>query len=99
MATAAGESPTTTNGFCSPAFDMTGIEQRVAIALTATRLRITGGIDIMLPHRKADRVVRLRVIELEGLGGGGSLLLTHATSVFSVFHVKNVRWLREGSHQ
>src|ERR1700740_24230 len=53
MATAAGESSPTTNGLCSPAFDTTGIEQKVAIALTAARLRMTGGIDIMLPHRKS----------------------------------------------
>ena len=73
MATAAGESPTATNRFCSPAFDMTGIEQRVAIALTATRLRMTGGIDIMLPHSKSGaRFARLRIFELEG---GSSLLL------------------------
>jgi hypothetical protein len=52
MATAAGESPTTTNGFCSPAFDVTGIEQRVAIELTATRLRMTGGIDITFLPRE-----------------------------------------------
>ena len=71
MATAAGESPTTTNGFCSPAFDTTGTEQKVAIALTATRLRMTGGIDIVLPHRKRAQFARLRVFELEGFGGGG----------------------------
>jgi hypothetical protein len=70
MATAAGESPTTTNGFCSPAFDITGIEQRVAIALTATRLRRTGGIDITLSPREDGRVVRLRVIAMEGFGRG-----------------------------
>ena len=89
MATAAGESPTATNRFCSPAFDMTGIEQRVAIALTATRLRMTGGIDIMLPHRKSGaRFARLRVFELEG---GSSLLLRtgDTTSTCSGFHLKS----------
>jgi hypothetical protein len=78
MATAAGESPTATNRFCSPAFDMTGIEQRVAIALTATRLRMTGGIDIMLPHRKSGaRFARLRVFEFEGFGGGKFVTTTY----------------------
>jgi hypothetical protein len=92
MATAAGESPTTTNGFCSPAFDTTGIEQKVAIALTATRLRMTGGIDIMLPHRNSGQsfpaygYLNWRVLE-----GGSSLLLRNTTSTCSGFHLKNVR--------
>jgi hypothetical protein len=91
MATAAGESPTTTNGFCSPAFDRAGIEQHVAIALTATRLRMTGGIDIMLPHRKSGQsfptygYLIWRVLE-----GGSSLLLPHTTSTCSGFHLKTV---------
>ena len=70
MATVSGGTPTTTNGFCSPAFDLKGAEHRVAIAPTATRLRMNGGIDIVLLAHKSGTAVRLRVIAREGLGGG-----------------------------
>ena len=70
MATVSGERPTTTNAFCSPAFDLKGVEQKVAIAPTARRLRMIGGIDIVLLLRESGTAVRLRVIAMEGLGGG-----------------------------
>ena len=76
MATVSGGTPTATNGFCSPAFDRKGVEQRVAITPTATRLRKTGGIDIILQSRESGTAVRLRAMAMEGLGGGSSLLLT-----------------------
>ena len=91
MATALGERPTTTNGFCSPAFDLNGVEQRVAIAPPAMMLRMIGGIDIILLPRESGTAVRLRVIAMEGLGGGGSLLLCNTTSTCSAFQAKNVR--------
>ena len=69
MATASGERPTTTNAFCSPAFDLKGVEQRVAIAPIATRLRVIGGIDIILRPRESGTAVRLRVIAMEGWEG------------------------------
>jgi hypothetical protein len=56
MATVSGGTPTTTNGFCSPAFDRKGVEQRVAIAPTATRLRMIGGIDIILLSRESGQL-------------------------------------------
>ena len=93
MATVSGGTPTTTNGFCSPAFDLTGVEQRVAIALTATRLRMIGGIDITLSPRESGTAVRLRVITMEGFGGGGPLLRENITSTCSAFQVKNAHCL------
>ena len=59
----------TTNGLCSPAFDRKGVEQRVAIAPIATRLRVIGGIDIILRPRESGTAVRLRVIAMEGWEG------------------------------
>ena len=68
---------------------MTGVEQTAAKALIATRLRITGGIDITLRSRESGTTVRLRVIAREGLEGGGSLLLPDTTSNCFAFQVKS----------
>ena len=99
MATVSGGTPTTTNGFCSPAFDRTGVEQRVAIAPTATRLRMIGGVDITLSPRESGSAVRLRVIAMEGLEGGGPLLPGHTTPTCSAFHVKSARGFDGESNQ
>jgi len=95
MATVSGGRPTTTNGFCSPAFDMTGVEQSVAIALTATRLCMIGGIDIILLARESGTAVRLRVIAMEGLGWGRSV--TARGDYFDLFRFsgekgRQLRW-------
>jgi len=89
MATVSGGTPTTTNGFCSPAFDLKGVEQRVAIAPIATRLRMNGGIDIILRSRDSGKAVRLRVIAMEVWEGGGSLLLANTTPSCPAFQEKS----------
>jgi hypothetical protein len=50
-----------------------------------------GGIDIVLLLRESGTAVRLRVIAMEGLGGGGSLLQCNTTSTCSAFQAKTVR--------
>lgn len=67
---------------------MTGVEQTVANALIATRLRMTGGIDIITLPRESGTAVRQRVFAMEGLEGGGSLLLGNITSTCSTFQAK-----------
>ena len=94
MATALGERPTTTNGFCSPAFDLNGVEQRVAIAPPAMMLRMIGGIDIILLPRESGTAVRLRVIAMEGLGGGSFVTARQPYGYLFRFSGENSQGLR-----
>jgi hypothetical protein len=94
MATVSGGTPMTTNGFCSPAFDMKGVEQRVAIEPTATRLRMIGGVDIILLPREGGPAVRLRVIAMEGLGGGSFVTARQPYGYLFRFSGENSQGLR-----
>jgi hypothetical protein len=86
-ATVSGGTPTTTNEFCSPAKEFTGVKLKAAIAPTAARLLRTGGIDIIiLPWQGGREFVRLQAIAMEGLDYAAILRL-----LFPLFMLKTVR--------